>query len=53
MRIVKTISKSTIKIILKIIYKIAKTFSIWFEVNFPREVEIDWDRLYDEWNESK
>lgn len=46
MRLAGKISKVTIKYILKIIYKITKTFSIWYEINFPRETEIDWDELF-------
>lgn len=50
MRQVKTISKETIKYILKIIYKITRSYCIWYKHNFPDRV-IDWDRLFDEWND--
>lgn len=50
MRQVKTISKETIKYILKIIYKITRSYCIWYKINFPDRV-IDWDQLFAEWNE--
>ena len=50
MRQVKTISKETIKYILKIIYKITRSYCIWYKINFPERV-IDWDRPADEWND--
>lgn len=48
MRVVANVSKTTIKLILKIIYKITKLYCIFYSNNFPEE-ENDWDDLLDRW----
>lgn len=46
------VPKKTIKLILIIIYKIAKTYIFWFNDNFPEEVT-DLDDLLDQWSDDE